>query len=527
MKVLVSDKLAPEGVKLFEEAEGIEVVVKTGMTKEELIAEIPSYDGLVIRSATKVTADVLDAAKNLKVIGRAGIGVDNVDLEAAGKKGVVVMNTPEGNTITTAEHAISLMMSMARKIPQAHALLKKGEWSKKLMGVEIYNKTLGVIGLGKIGSIVARRGLGLSMKVIAYDPFVSAEYAQTMGIELVELEELYKRADFITVHVPKTEKTANLIGEKEFGMMKPTARLINCARGGIVNEAALIKAVKEKKIAGAALDVYDKEPLPEDNPLREVDDIIMTPHLGASTDEAQVNVAIDIAGQIIDMLQNGQIRNSVNAPSVSADMLKKLRPYIDLADKLGCTISQLVEGGIKEINITYSGDIAKLDRRPVTVSLLKGFLQVFAGEGLVNMVNAPYFAKERGIKVTESTTSEVTEFKNTISVVVTTDKMTRRLDGCVFLDNVLRIVRVDDYWIEASLSEYMLFISNKDLTGVIGKIGGILGDNKVNIAGMHLGRDFAGGEAISIINVDSEATEKTLESLKALPYVNYVTMVKL
>ena len=275
MKVLVSDKLAPEGVKLFEEAEGIEVVVKTGMTKEELIAEIPKYDALVIRSATKVTPDVIAAAKNLKVIGRAGIGVDNVDLEAAGKKGIVVMNTPEGNTITTAEHAISLMLSLARTIPQAHGMLKKGEWSKKLMGVEIYNKTLGVIGLGKIGSIVARRAIGLAMKVIAYDPFVSAEYAKTMGIELVELEDLYKRADFITIHVPKTEKTANLIGEKEFGMMKPTARMINCARGGIVNEAALIKAIKEKKIAGAALDVFDKEPLPADSPLLAVDEIIL------------------------------------------------------------------------------------------------------------------------------------------------------------------------------------------------------------------------------------------------------------
>jgi D-3-phosphoglycerate dehydrogenase len=526
MKVLVSDKLSEKGIEILKEAGDIDVDVKTGLTKEQLVTEIPKYHGLIVRSSTKVTADIIDAAANLKVIGRAGIGVDNVDVDAASKKGIIVMNTPEGNVITTAEHAIAMMLSLARKIPQANASMKGKKWEKGFMGVEVYNKTLGIIGLGRIGSIVAHRAKGLSMNVIVYDPFISKERASTMGVELVELAELFRRSDFISLHVPKTSETTNLIGEREFALMKKGVRIINCARGGIVDEKALYKAIKEKIVAGAALDVFEKEPVPPDNPLLELDELICTPHLGASTDEAQVNVAIDIAEQIVDFFKKGQIRNAVNVPSVSADLLSKIQPYLTLGERLGSIHAQLVEGGVRKIMVKYSGDIVNLGVKPITISVIKGFLQVFIGEG-INMVNAPFIAKERGIEVVETTTSESYDFASLISVTIKTEKMEKLIEGTIFGKKDPRIVRIDEYWVEASPSGNMLIFSNIDAPGVIGKIGTILGDDAINIAGMQLGRNKPRGNALSIVNVDSAIPDQTLAKIRSLPDIIYAKMVRL
>ncbi len=526
MKILVSDKLSEKGIEILKKAGGLVVDVKTGLAKEQLIAEIPKYDGLIIRSGTKVTADIINAAKNLKVIGRAGIGVDNVDVDAASKKGIVVMNTPEGNIVTTAEHAIAMMLSLARKIPQASASIKAKKWEKGFMGVEVYNKTLGVIGLGRIGSIVASRAKGLSMNVIAYDPFISKERALNLGVELVELQDIFKRADFISVHTPKTSETTYLIAEKEFSIMKKGVRIINCARGGIIDEKALYKAIKDKIVAGAALDVFEKEPVQPDNPLLELDEVICTPHLGASTDEAQLNVAIDVAEQIVEFFKKGQIRNAVNVPSISAELLSKIQPYLTLGEKMGSLHAQLIEGGVKGITIKYSGDITNLGVKPITISIIKGFLKSFVGEG-VNMVNAPFIAKERGIEVTETTTSESHDFASLISVTVKTEKQEKLIEGTVFGKNDPRIVRIDEYWVEASPSGNMLIFSNIDAPGVIGKIGTILGDDKVNIAGMQLGRNKPKGNAVSIVNIDSPIPDKTLQKIRSMPNILYAKMVKL
>lgn len=526
MKVLVSDKLSEQGIEILKKAGDIDINVKTGLTAEQLIAEIPKYDGLIIRSGTKVTANIIEAAKNLKVIGRAGIGVDNVDVDAASRKGIVVMNTPEGNIITTAEHAIAMMLSLARKIPQANASVKGKKWERGFMGIEVYNKTLGIIGLGRIGSIVASRAKGLSMNVIASDPFISKERASNLGVEVVELSELFRRSDFISIHTPKTSETTYLIGEKEFAMMKKEVRIINCARGGIINEKALYKAIKEKIVGGAALDVFEKEPVSPDNPLLELDEVICTPHLGASTDEAQENVAIDVAEQIVDFFKKGQIRNAVNVPSISAELLSKIQPYLTLGEKLGSFHAQLIEGGVKEIMVKYSGDIVNLDIKPITISIIKGFLQIFVGEG-VNMVNAPFIAKERGIEVVETTTSELHDFTSLVSVTVKTEKEERLIEGTIFGKNDPRIVRIDEYWVEASPSGNMLLFSNIDTPGVIGKIGTMLGSDNINIAGMQLGRNKPRGNAVSIVNVDSPIPDETLSKIRAMSNIIYAKMIRL
>lgn len=526
MKVLVSDKLSEQGIEILKKAGDIDINVKTGLTAEQLIAEIPKYDGLIIRSGTKVTANIIEAAKNLKVIGRAGIGVDNVDVDAASRKGIVVMNTPEGNIITTAEHAIAMMLSLARKIPQANASVKGKKWERGFMGIEVYNKTLGIIGLGRIGSIVASRAKGLSMNVIASDPFISKERASNLGVEVVELSELFRRSDFISIHTPKTSETTYLIGEKEFAMMKKGVRIVNCARGGIINEKALYKAIKEKIVGGAALDVFEKEPVSPDNPLLELDEVICTPHLGASTDEAQENVAIDVAEQIVDFFKKGQIRNAVNVPSISAELLSKIQPYLTLGEKLGSFHAQLIEGGVKEIMVKYSGDIVNLGVKPITISIIKGFLQIFVGEG-VNMVNAPFIAKERGIEVVETTTSELHDFTSLVSVTVKTEKEERLIEGTIFGKNDPRIVRIDEYWVEASPSGNMLLFSNIDTPGVIGKIGTMLGSDNINIAGMQLGRNKPRGNAVSIVNVDSPIPDETLSKIRSMSNIIYAKMIRL
>ncbi len=526
MKVLISDNLSEKGTDVFRQSEGIEVTVKTGMPKEELLKEIKTYEALVVRSNTIVDTDIIEGAEKLRVIGRAGIGVDNINLESASKKGIVVMNTPEGNVITTAEHAVSMMLSLARNIPLANSSTKDGKWEKKgLMGVEVYNKILGVIGLGRIGRIVADRARGLGMKVVAYDPFISVDTAKDLGVDLLELNQLFQRSDFITLHIPKISGTKKFIGKEEFDQMKKGVRLINCARGGLVDEEALYNAVKEKKVAGAALDVFEKEP-PGNSPLFKLNEVICTPHLGASTHEAQENVAVDIAQQIIDFLKTGKIKNAVNAPSVDSETLEKIGPYIDLGEKLGGLIAHLIEGGVKRLIVKYSGEIVKFNLKPVTVAVMRGFLSYFLKED-VNMINAPSIAKERGIELQETQISTAHDFASLVRVEIITDSEERVIEGTIFGKNDSRVVRVDDYIIEAVPKGNMLVISNQDAPGVIGHLGTVLGSHKINIAGFHLSRITESGRALSLISVDSPIEDKVLEELRKLKNIIYAKRVYL
>ena len=512
MKVLVSDNLSATGVEILKKESGIEVDVKTGLPKEELIKIIPAYDGLIVRSATKVVAEIIDAADNLKVIGRAGIGVDNIDLNAAGKKGIIVMNAPEGNIITTAEHTMALLLSMSRNIPQARSTLKNKKWApKEFMGVELFEKTLGIIGLGRIGSIVAERARAFHMKIVVFDPYISQERAENLGVELVELKDLLERSDFLTLHTPGLAGKS-LLGKEEFKQMKPGIRIVNCARGSLIDDNALIEAIQSKIVAGAALDVYHHEPLALDSPLLQVDEIICTPHLGASTGEAQEKVAIAICDQIIDYLKYGNVRNAVNVPSIDAETLAKIKPYLVLGEDLGNFISQLTDGPVTRIEIQYNGEVSTINVEPVTIAILKGLFNRSL-EG-INMVNAPFIAKERGIEVQESKSNEVHEYTSTVQVQVTSKNVTRQVTGSIFGNGDSRIVQFDDYNMEAVLSKNMIVLQNMDVPGVIGNLGNILGKNNLNIAGFHLGRHAEEGKAIAIINIDSPPTTETLRDLR-------------
>ena len=526
MKVLVSDKLSPAGVEILERTAGLSVDVNVGLKPEELKEIIGQYDGLVIRSATKVTAEIIQAASSLKVVGRAGIGVDNVDIPEATKRGIVVMNTPGGNTVTTAEHAVSMMCSLARSIPQADAGMKAGRWDKKLyMGVELMNKTLGIIGVGNVGSIVANRAQGLKMNVIAYDPYISEEAAEKMGVEVVDLDELYQRSDFISVHVPKTDETKNLIDSEAFKKMKKGVRLINCARGGIVNEADMSEALKKGLVAGAAFDVFSSEPPDKDNPLLEQDNVILTPHLGASTGEAQVNVAIAVASQIADYLVNGTITNALNVPSVSGDLLPKVQPYIDLADKLGSLTAQLAEFAPKSVEVRYAGSVRDLPLEPITISVLKGILEPVLGVGAVNFVNAPVLATDRGLKVNEVKSSEPENYSNLIEVTLSSGNDRMMAGGYIFEGREPRIVSIDGFSMEAIPEGHVLVLRNEDRPGVIGNLGKTLGSHGINIASMQIGRDRPGGEALSFIQIDSEPGDDVIEALGKLPHIKTVTRV--
>jgi len=527
MKVLISDKLSPKGIQLFQEEEGIEVDVKVGMSSEELISCIGAYDALVVRSATKVTPEVQAAAKNLKVIGRAGSGVDNIDVAEASKRGIIVMNTPGGNTVTTAEHTISLLLSLVRNIPQATASMKERKWEKKkFMGMEILNKTLGIIGMGKIGTEVAKRAKGLFMKVIAYDPYISEEVARKLRVELVELEEVFKKSDIITLHVPKNSETTNLINRETIQKMKEGVRIINCARGGLVDEQALAEALKSGKVAGAALDVYDQEPPPADNPLLRLPNVICTPHLGASTEEAQDKVAIAVAEQIIDFLKNGTVRNAVNAPSIPVDVLLSIKPYVSLAENMGSLLSQISEGRMEKFTISYHGEVLNYNLAPITVAALMGLLKPILQE-TVNYVNAPILAKEREITVEETKETSTGDYTNLITLTLVTDKGVNAVSGTLFGKANPRIVKINGFEVEVQLTEKMLVFSNIDRPGVIGNIGSLLGQSGINISGMQFGREKPGGKAISVLNIDSRVDQAILKKLNTFPNVVSVKLVTL
>ena len=516
MKVLISDNMSPLGEKILVDA-GLEVDVNTGLPPEELEQIIGDYDGLVVRSATKATEAIIAAADNLKVIGRAGIGLDNVDIPAASQKGIVVMNAPDGNATTAAEHAIGMMMALSRNIPQATASMKAGKWEKKsFMGRELTGKTLGIFGIGRIGAIAASRAQGLKMKVIAYDPHMPKELVDKLGVELVSVEELAKRADYITVHVPLTKETQNAISTEFFTNMKKDAMFIDCARGGVCDEEALYKALVDGEIAGAALDVFADEPTTLDNcPLLGLDNFICTPHLGASTSEAQENVATAIAEQVAEYLNKGVVTNAVNVPSVSDDVLAQVGPYIDLGEMLGSLHMQIAKGSVEEVSLEYSGELAELNTTPVTVAFLKGLFTPILQDA-VNYVNAPVIAKDRGIRVVESKSDKSNDFVNVLRIKVKTNEGENELVGTVFGKNEPRLVRFNTFRLEAQVSGPMLLVYNNDVPGVIGALGTTLGNNGVNISRMTVGREDVSDQNIILLSTDSVISKELLTEVTSL-----------
>ncbi|HTY57076.1 MAG TPA: phosphoglycerate dehydrogenase [Candidatus Binataceae bacterium] len=526
-RVLLSDSLASQGIEILRRQPRLEVDVKTGLKPAELAKIIAPYHALLIRSATKVTHEVLEAAKQLKVIARAGVGIDNVDLEAATRRGIVVMNSPSGNSVTTAEHAISMMMALARHIPAAVESTKSGKWERtKFMGTEVCNKVLGLIGLGNIGRIVADRALGLKMKAIAYDPLLTAEAAARLGVGLVTLDQIYERSDFITVHAPLTNDTRGLVGPAAFERMKKGVRIINCARGGIIDEAALAAAIEAGKVAGAALDVFVDEPPPPDHPLLKLPQVIATPHLGAATDEAQLQVAIDTAQQVVDFLLEGIARHSVNIPALSPKEIETLMPHLQLAERLGMLAGQIIAEAPSEVTIGLGGDAANLNTEPLSSAALKGLLSAFLDEPL-NYVNAPFFARERGIKVVETRSRETTDFINTLALIVRTPNGVHEVAGSVVGNRAMRLIRIDGFRVEAVPEGYFLMLHNRDVPGVVGAVGTMLGQAKINIAGLELGRDRVGGMALSLVEVDGPVPNEILEKLKTIPAITSASLIKL
>jgi D-3-phosphoglycerate dehydrogenase len=527
MKVLISDNLHADGIAVLESQPNIEVVNRPGLTPEELQEAIQDADALVIRSGTRVTADLIAAAARLKVVGRAGTGLDNVDIPAASKRGIVVMNTPGGNTITTAEHALSLMMALARNIPQAVQSFREGKWEKKkFQGTELFNKTLGIIGMGRIGTVVAERALGLKMRVLAYDPFITKEVAANLGVELISLDELMARADFITLHTPKTKETARLLNRQAFKKMKPGVRIINCARGGLIDEGALLEALNSGTVAGAALDVYETEPPPADFPLRQQANVICTPHLGASTEEAQANVAVAICEQVVELLLYGTIKNAVNAPSVSQEALAKLKPYLTLAEALGSFQAQISEGAISSVAVAYIGEVAKLDTKPLTHSLLKGLLTPMMHDE-VNYVNAPAMAAARGIHLREEMAAEAVDFSTLIRVTVVANNEENTVAGTIFGKYEPRLVRINKFRLEATPEGHMLFIYNTDRPGVIGAIGSTIGRHQINIARMTVGQERERGQNVILLTTDTPLTPECLEDVRALEHVAQAIQLEL
>ncbi|WP_373355237.1 phosphoglycerate dehydrogenase [Pseudoroseicyclus sp. CXY001] len=512
-KVLISDALSDAAVQIFRDR-GIEVDFEPalGKDKDKLLEVIGQYDGLAIRSATKATEKIIEAATNLKVIGRAGIGVDNVDIPAASKKGIIVMNTPFGNSITTAEHAIAMMMAVARQIPEANASTHAGKWEKsKFMGTEITGKTLGVIGAGNIGSIVCSRALGLKMKVVAYDPFLSEERATEIGVEKVELDELAKRADFITLHVPFTEATKNILSAERIATLKPGVRIVNCARGGLVDEAALAEALKSGHVAGAAFDVFAEEPAKE-NPLFGLPNVVVTPHLGAATSEAQENVALQVAEQMSDYLLTGAVTNAINMPSITAEEAKIMGPWIALAGHLGNFVGQMNDEPLKAINILYDGQVSGMNAAALNSAVIAGILR--RGNPEVNMVSAPVMMKERGVKVSTTRQDQSGMFEGYIKVTAVTEKRERSVAGTIFSDGKPRFIQIKGINIDAEIGRHMVYTTNQDEPGIIGALGNTMGSNGVNIANFTLGRSSRKGEAIAILYVDEAVPEAVLDKLR-------------
>lgn len=526
LKVLVSDNISPEGKAILDRAKGIEADVRAKVSADDLKAIIKDFHGLIVRSATKVTAEVIAAGENLRVVGRAGTGVDNIDLPAASKRGIVVMNTPGGNTLSAAEHTLSMILALARYIPQATASIKAGKWEKdRFLGTEVSDRTLGIIGLGNIGAIVGERAEALGMRIIGYDPFLSPESAAKKKVDLVSLDDLFARSDFITLHTPLTASTQNLINASSFSKMKKGVRIVNCARGGIIDEKALYEAIVSGKVAGAALDVFEKEP-PGKSPLLELDQVICTPHLGASTTQAQVKVSIAIAEQVVDYLLQGTVRHAVNLPSVSPEALALIRPYLILSEKIGKFQAQITPGRIQEVSVAYSGSVVDVDTALISMSLLKGLLEPILEEK-INYVNAPIIARERGIKMVESKTSESQDYATLLSVQVRTECAQNSVAGTLFGKNEPRIVRINEFVTEAIPEGNILFLHNQDKPGVIGNMGSMLACHGINIGQMHLSRDQIGGTAISLVHVDGRVSSKVLEALTGLPHILSARQIEL
>lgn len=513
-KVLVSDPIDQVGIDILSQV--AQVDVKTSLSPEELVQIIPDYDALMIRSGTRVTKEIIEAGSHLKIIGRAGVGVDNVDVPAATRKGIVVVNSPEGNTIAAAEHTLAMMMAMSRYIPAANQSVKSGQWDRKsYTGVEVYKKTLGIVGLGKIGAHVATVARAMGMKLLAYDPFVSNERAEQLNCRLVELDMLFREADYITLHIPKTPETANLINAAAIATMKPTARIINCARGGIIDEAALGEALRQGKIAGAAIDVYAQEPLGESS-LRELGkEIVMTPHLGASTEEAQVNVAVDVAEQIRDVLLGLPARSAVNIPGLRPDLLEQLRPYLQLAETLGNMVGQLSGGRIESLNIRLQGDLATNQSQPIVVAALKGLLS-HALQERVNYVNASIEAKERGIRVIETRDAAIRDYTGSLHLSAKGALGEHSVTGALLGDAEMRITSIDDFPVNVPPNRYMLFTLHRDMPGIIGHIGSLLGSFNVNIASMQVGRKIVRGDAVMVLTIDDPLPDGILTEILKL-----------
>lgn len=522
-KVLIADKLSERAVEVFR-AQGIETDVAVGLKPDELIKRIGAYDGLAVRSATKVTADVIAAGQALKVIGRAGIGVDNIDLEAATQRGIVVMNTPGGNSVTTAEHTIAMLFALARQIPAANSSTHAGKWEKsRFMGVELTGKTLGVIGCGNIGAIVAERALGLRMRVIAYDPFLSAERARDLGVEKVEFDSLLTRADVITLHVPMTDQTRGIIDAAALAKAKPGVRIINCARGGLVVEEDLKAAIESGQVAGAALDVFVHEPA-HDNPLFGMDQVVATPHLGASTAEAQEKVAVQVAEQMADYLLTGATVNALNMPSLSAEDAQRLTPYMELVGQLGSFAGQLTQTGLEGVTVEYEGQVAALNCRPLTQAMLAALLRPLLDS--VNMINAPVLARQRNIAVTEVKHERDCDYQTLVRLTVTTERGQRSVAGTIFGSDKPRLVEIKGIAIEAEIGPHMLYIANEDKPGLIGALGKVLGDAGVNIATFHLGRAGKGADAIALLEMDGPLAPDVLNAVRALPHIKQATVLR-
>jgi D-3-phosphoglycerate dehydrogenase len=514
MKILVSDPVSDKGVAILRQEHDVDVKLK--LPPEELIALIPGYDALVVRSETKVTKAVIEAADNLKVIGRAGVGVDNIDVEAATKKGVIVLNAPEGNTIAATEHTMAMMLSLARNIPQAHQSVKGGEWQRgKFVGVEMRGKTLGVLGLGRIGTGVAKRALAMEMKVLAYDPFISADHARALDIELVELDEVLAGADFITLHLPLTAETKGLFSKETFKKVRPGVRIVNCARGGVIDEAALAAAINEGIVAGAAIDVFEKEPIDAANPLLGLDKVVLTPHLGASTAEAQVGVAVDVAEGILIALRGEPVTTAVNIAPVPAHVMKVIKPYLTVAEKMGCLAVHLADGRIETVEVEYNGQISEVDTRMLTTAVLKGLLGPILQE-TVNYVNAPGVAKARGIKAKEIKSKETANFANLLTVRIRTDKGSHMVAGTLFGKEEARIVMIDGYRVDVAPSGWLLIGPHIDKPGIIGKVGTILGENGINIASMQVGRTETAGTSIMVMTVEADLPTPVMLKIKAV-----------